>query len=88
MLIGPAVRRPEPAAYEAATRKHGPALCYRFRVQRFAVDADAVLEPHVRGERGGLLLGSRQEQVVDRAEERIDAEAFREMVPCLAAELR
>ncbi len=35
----------------------------------------------MRSERGGLLLGSRQEQVADRAEEWIDAIAVCELVP-------
>lgn len=42
----------------------------------------------MRRERGGLLLGLRQEQVADRAEERIDAVALRELVPGLGAQLR
>ena len=88
MLIGPAVGRAEPGTSESAAGKHRPAPCYFVRVQKLAVDAETVLEPHVRSERGGLLLGSCQEQVADRAEERIDAVALRELIPGLGAQLR
>ena len=88
MLIGPAVGRAEPGTSEAATGERRPALSDLVRVQKLAVDAEAVLKPHMRSERGGLLRGSRQEQVADRAEERIDTVALRELVPGLGAQLR
>ena len=88
MLIGPAVGRAEPGTSEFATGKRRPAPCYLVGVQKLAVDAESVLKQHMRRERGGLLLGSRQEQVADRAEEWIDPVAVGELIPGLGAQLR